>query len=644
MSKRKRDNEATIPFESSEMPLVVRWSILTARRDKIIKKFEENKHSGLLEKDLENILKSISEIEEILKEQKENTLLMARLPADKKMMPWDVKKLAIPGGPPVKIKSALFIPRALWILTAGFLNKTDLARLTQVNTLFVFVYMEYKRELHRKEFPDFDLYNPRFHSYLSCSTRLRLFNDIVREFDSFSTLIDRSYLPLFSALKKYDQETAINFITFKLQSTQDSKENVTDMVFYQKMGNGDTAIILAQKLGLQNFLDFCFEKLILNGHVLNQQKYSLVKTGKLEAILTTTQMQNETLWMYACAYVCNQKNICDAISGVPFWDKTFIEEDEDLAITLSLIAALLSSHGLAVYALDGISEHGLSSQMNYPSYYEAGQIYCNDLKMRASPLGIAIISNHVEMIKYLLPITKSTDDQTGDDWYELSCYRVPLLAFFIKQRNLAELKNCLSDTDGRMLVEPVGIAPKYFGINSSVKLARKYNVLDLVLATRWVQGANLLLAHAAACEDARPLNHVICKGNLRILKFLLAHQLSLFIKYPVLGVDRSEYPLIIALWEETDNDDISSYIIEEIGRKAAIEQILDEIQNPRDVDVGSLIRLREALIEEMRELEETEESPEQLTQTPLSGTNLSILSRGQDNRQNTPEANIPKLG
>ena len=28
----------------------------------------------------------------------------------------------------------------------------------------------------------------------------------------------------------------------------------------------------------------------------------------------------------------------------------------------------------------------------------------------------------------------------------------------------------------------------------------------------------------------------------------------------------------------------------------------------------------------------------------LSGTNLSILSGGQDNRQNTPEANIPKLG
>ena len=327
--KRKR-SEVSGKSSASPAALVDQLSILTARRDTALQKYAEGKQGSRLDKDLETTLQSISEIERNIslyqKEQKKNTLLMARLPDDKKMIPRHVEKLAIPGGPPIEIKSALSIPPVLWILTAGFLDEADLARLTSVSTLFVFVYMEYKRTLYRKEFPDFDLYNPRLHSHLiHCSTQLRFFNEMMREFDSFSTLIDRSYLPLFSALKKYDQEAAINFITSKLQIPQDSKENVTDMVFFQKMRNGETAIILAQRLGLQNFLNFCFEKLILNGHVLNQKKYSLVKTGKLDTILGDTQMQTETLWMYACAYVCNQKNICDKILEKPFWNKTFNE-------------------------------------------------------------------------------------------------------------------------------------------------------------------------------------------------------------------------------------------------------------------------------------------------------------------------------
>jgi hypothetical protein len=577
---------------------------------------------------------------------------VAQSPDDKKMMPRHVEPPAVLRSPLIEIKSALFIPQALWILTAGFLNKTDLASLTLVNTTFVFVYMECKRISYRREFPGFDLYSRKYPND-TLPTQLRLFNGMITEFDSFFTLIDRSYIPLFSALKKYDQDEAIKFISSKLLTTQDSEENVTDMVFFQKVRNGETAITLALRLGLQDFLDFCFKELILNGQVLNQKKYSLIKTGKLDAILGDNQMQTEILWMYACAYICNQTDVCHKILEKPFWDKTFSEGEKE---TLSLIAALLSSQDLLVYALDGISGDSLYGQMHLPIHFDRGQIYCNDLRIRGTPLNIAIMSNNVEMIKYLLPRTRSTVDQSDDDWNEMSCYQAPLLVFYIQQRNLAELKNCLSDTDGRMLVKPVGISPKYFGIDLPVKLARKYNVLDLVLANQWARGADLLLAHAAALAGRTPPDgmsviHAADTGNLRILKLLVAHQVSLSIKYPLpesWGSDRSEYPLITALWKEENggNDTISSYIIEKIGSKAAVEQISEEIQNPRveGSDVESFKILKEELIEEMAE-ETEEEAEEEAEETPrLSATNLSILSGGQNNRQDTPEANIPKLG
>ena len=214
------------------------------------------------------------------------------------------------------------------------------------------------------------------------------------------------------------------------------------------------------------------------------------------------------------------------------------------------------------------------------------------------------------------------------DWDKMLCYQVPLLAFFIGQRNLAELKNCLSDTDGRMLIEPVGIDPKYFGINLSVKPARKYNVLDLVLATQWGQGVDLLFTHAARLVQSRAdgmsLIYAITSGNLQILKLLLARQVLLSIQYRDWELNRFEYPLITALREEEggDSNTISSYIIEEIGKKVAVEQILEEIQNPEsDDNLDFLIELRKRLIKEMQEdeesAEETDKLPPQVTQTPL---------------------------
>ena len=620
MSKRKR-NELSYDL-TDPAALQDELSALPTYLDTLYKKYEESVLSNQYDEKLKNMLPNLYSVREqiILKEQKENILCKAKKP--------------------------LFLPQTLWQLTAGFLNETDLAYLTQVSKNFVCVYMAYKRTLYRKEFPEFDL-NYRSYAHLAFPAQLRLFNDIVKEFNSFSTLIDGSYTLLFAALKESDEETAIRFITCKLQSTVNSKENVTDMVFFQKMTNGETAITLAQKLHLQNFLDFCFEKLILNGHVLNKGKYSLVKTGKLETILSDTQMHTETMWMYACAYVCNQKNICDEISKKPFWDKTFIHDPVERE-SLSLIAALLSSYGLLVDVTDGLDEEQLFNQ-HFELYYEKGQIYWNNLGLDVIPLSIAIISNNVEMINFLLPITENVfNNPLAEDigiGNQSTYYPTLLMAFSIRERNLAKLKQYLIAIGGKTLINHrVRIAPKYFGMGLSVKLDDKYNVLDLVLATQWAAGADVLLTHAATCKDAKLLDHAIGTKNLRILKLLVAHGLSLSTRYRFSGCDDLEYPLIVAFLEEATssncnpNNDISSYIIKEIGKIMALRQILNKIQNRREQFVDYLSEPLDKLIKDITEFSRQD------AQISLSSTNLSILSGRQDNRQNTSVTHIAKVG
>ena len=608
MSK-KIENELSdnVPLTNPAAPMD-KLSILTTRLGALLKKYAESKRSDQDDEKLEKILSnSISEMEKIvLKEQKENILCTA-------------KKLS-------------FLPQALLELTAGFLNKTDLASLTQVSTEFVFFYMAYKRTVYKKEFPQFDL-NYRSYNSLSFLIQLQIFNSIVKEFNFYSTLIDVSYTPLFTALRESDEETAIRFITCKLQSTVNSKENVTDMVFFQKMTNGETAITLAQKFHLQNFLDFCFEKLILNGHVFNKGKYSLVKTGKLGTILRDTRMQTETMWMYACAYVCNQKNICDKISQKPFWDKTF-RDDSGKSETLLLIAALLSSYDFLVYVTNELDEYDLAHQ-HCEIYYEKGQIYWNNLAFWVTPLNIALISNNWMMTNFLLSTTDKACDYLGDTY--LRKHHITLVKYAITRRNLTSLK--LVPINGKTLIEPLEIAPKYFGMGLSVKLDDKYNILDLVLTTQWAEGADWLLTHAATCKDAAPLAYTLRTANLRIFKLLVAHGQSLYAQYRFDEFEDLEHPLIVALWAESSHhdDDISSYIIEKIGKEAALIQILNKMENPGRLSVEFLSKPRYKLLREIKKFT----GP--VAQISLSGTNLSILSGRQDNRQNTPVAHIVKF-
>ncbi len=581
MTKRKR-NELSYDLTDPAAPLD-KLSALPTYLDTLYKKCEESILSNQYDEKLKNMLPNLYSVREqiLLKEQKENILCKAKKP--------------------------LLLPQVLWELTAGFLNETDLAYLTQVSKNFVCVYMAYKRTLYRKEFPEFDL-NYRSYAHLAFPAQLPLFNDIVKEFNSFSTLIDGSYTPLFAVLKKSDQENAIRFINRKLQSTVNSKENVTDMVFFQKMTNGETAITLAQKLHLQNFLDFCFEKLILNGHILNKGKYSLVKTGKLETILRDTQMQTETMWMYACAYVCNQKKICYEISQKPFWDKTFRDDSADESESLSLIATLLSSYGLLVDVTDGLDEEQLLNQ-HFELYYEKGQIYWNNSGLDVIPLSIALISNNTEMINFLLPITENIfNNPLAEDFgikNPKTYYPTLLMPFSIRERNLAKLKQYLIGLRGKTVINRVGIAPKYFGMGLSVKLHDKYNVLDLVLATQWAAGADVLLTHAATCKDAEPLGYVIGTQNLRILKLLVAHGLSLFSQYRFRGCKDLEYPLIAAFLEKVEscnpNNDVSSYIVKEIGKIMALRQILDKIQNRGEQILDYLSEPFNKLIKDIRE-------------------------------------------
>ncbi len=83
----------------------------------------------------------------------------------------------------------------------------------------------------------------------------------------------------------------------------------------------------ARELKQQDFLDYCFKNLILKAPALNQGKYSLVKTGDLNDILKKLEssdgMSVEALWMFACAYICNQESVCNEFLKRN-WQKTWI--------------------------------------------------------------------------------------------------------------------------------------------------------------------------------------------------------------------------------------------------------------------------------------------------------------------------------
>jgi hypothetical protein len=547
------------------------------------------------------------------------------------------------------------MPIALLVHAASFLDKTSLVHLTLVSKLFLIVDREYTRLCYRKELVDFCELNSAYNNvailfagdHFADVKLWRVFKEIpARPSLSrlFSTLINHSYVPLFMALLSSDQKSAINFINYKLKSTVGTAENVTDLVFLQKKWDGETAIMLANRLGLQDFLNHCFFHLIDNAP---GGKKGLMKMDKLANVLARldTEMRAEALWLYALADICNQTTLREQISSKTHWDKTYMEDgyigSSDGHLNLAVIAALLGNRRLMRYVLEGISAEEKPDFMHCKAWFDSrGEIYYNYTLKTVTPLVVALLDNNVELINDLLPLTL----RTWGDRSQRSFFLVPLLLFYIKHKNLIELAECLKEfdvVDGRVLVRKLGVYPQRLGIpvvsrrHKAVWTSEDgyagYNVLNVAIDSGWKEGADLLLSTAAQLirggKDKEILYLTICYDNLPVLKELVDRGISLFIKYSVPGyseltIDHLEYPLITDI-RVAGFFDIYNFIIEKIGNEAAIQQIDDRQKNPID-DEQDFIEMLSEYRDKLAGSSETEE--EKPTTPTLSPGVLSLFS------------------
>jgi hypothetical protein len=506
------------------------------------------------------------------------------------------------------------LPVALWVMAIKFLTKKELVAIPLVSKMFINLFVETTIELHRNEFPEINDFDFDRYTDLSVKTQLSLFNVYKEKYDSFFTLIDSSYIPLFIFLNRYDEEKAIEFIHSKLQSTseKDNGENVTDMVFFQKNSQGRSAINLAQQFGLQGFLDYCFQQLILNGAVLNKEKYSLIKLGNYAEILQrldTTGMSAEALWMYGCAYVCDQKKICQEISEKQLWQKIWMDDRSE--ISLALVSAFLSSINLAKHVLDDVGKKKQGRLLYTQPRYETGEIYYNgSAALDCTPLNVAAISKNKEIIDYFVSVLIQVD---LDD-----IKSIELAAFYVYCKNIEGIRMIRSIPtikSERFFNQQIYINQEYLGIDYEfgqltplgVAIAKNWlpgvvelldygvpiyghmnvdnNVVDdplgLAMYFGHIEIAKYLLSRGADANgsdipdypEPSPIFKAIEKGRLDCVQLLVEHKASLTIKMRT--YDEDEYPLISAILEE--KKEIVQYIIGVLGMTQALQQLSEEL-------------------------------------------------------------------
>jgi hypothetical protein len=505
------------------------------------------------------------------------------------------------------------LPVALWVMAIKFLTKKELVAMPLVSKMFINLFVEITIELHKNEFPEINDFDPDRYTDLSVKTQLSLFNNFKEKYDSFFTLIDRSYILLFIFLYRYDQESAIGFIQSKLQSTsaEDNKENVTDMVFFQKNSQGLTAVILAQQLGLQDFLDYCFQELILNGAERNKNKYSLIRIGRYPEILQqldTTGMSTEALWMYGCAYICDQKKICQEISEKKLWQKTWEEYPQKLSLTS--VSAFLSSINLAKYVLDDFQVVYRDDLLYTEPFYESGEIYYNLKALTCVPMAAAAISKNKEIIDYFVSIALQLDPYHIDS--------IELATFYVYCKDIEGIRiirSRLTIESAEFFNQQIAIDLKYLGIDYEygqltplgVAIAKNWlpgvmelldygvpiyghinlyddivdNPLGLAMYFGHIEIAKYLLSRGADANgsdvpdnpESSPIFKAIKNGRLDCVQLLVEHKASLTIKMST--SDRDEYPLISAIL--ADKKEIIQYIIGVLGMTQALHQLSEEL-------------------------------------------------------------------
>lgn len=355
-------------------------------------------------------------------------------------------------------------------------------------------------------------------------------------------------------------------------------------------------------------------------------------------------MSASALWMYGCAHVCEQKNICDAISSKHSWDKHWATDEE--GVTLSTIAAFLGSIGLIKYITEAIPTVQLEEQMHCSHYFKERDIYINYSGFMATPLSIAILSQNNEMSDFLWQPTMTTLDCKSN---QVRFNFIHLLAFHIQSKDEDNLRKSLDKLIrynlitpkklGKVLIKPIVIDSKYFDL----KFKKAYNLLDLVVRKNWQKGIKILFSLAVDLirgGNNEILDYVFSKKKLIIFEKLVEHKLSLTDRYQSASFGENEFhfPLrIAALYEQADK--ILDFIVEEIGKPCAIQQLEEEIHsNTPAVNDYELNYLRDLRREFIKNISQSSACGDQSSSSSVSSSSSLFFSSGQ-NQGSTSEKN-----
>jgi hypothetical protein len=398
------------------------------------------------------------------------------------------------------------LPKALWINIGTFLEEADYQN-TFVSSYFALITLNWISNFYLKKYNCIPvlLRNPQ-----------KFDLDLLQRFSSMRKYDKTVYYPLkyyefielFFYVEYGNVEAARNFIAAHLPYY----ENIADIVFCQVNACSETIINIARRKKLQDFLDYCYTHLILNGWQAGQ-KNSLIKIGNYTTILSELEhkMSGQALWWYGCAFMCNQDSVCEALSGKTAWQMKYFSKTSEEESFL-MIAAHLNSTELASLF---INHH--RSSLNNVIKDHVGYELEYDINLRMT-------SAHTDAFNAYDIAASKKNNALIKQFAEFTCGDSGECLFYaIERQDLELLQSSLKESS---YIHGTSIYPHHNNIIYKSPLS----TLGAAIAKNWVEGVQCLLQSGFSLEETKSddgfalphsLNVAMQFGRLEIAKYLL---------------------------------------------------------------------------------------------------------------------------
>jgi hypothetical protein len=518
-------------------------------------------------------------------------------------------KRTIDGSSKSEKKVSITLFKALWINIGAFLTKDEHLNLF-LSHYFSIIALNCLAHDYKRKYKYFPLSFLKVQQFSLDS--LKTLNSERRLYDShYYTVFNRRFIELFCLVEAGKSDEAKTFVEAELKSflageKNYKKNNILDLLFcFDKNAVGETVINIAARKRLKDFLDYCFNRLILNIEV---KPGKLVKPGRLTEILSQLNLKKMSagaLWLFACAYVCEQKELCDILSQMPSWQHTWLDPSSKKREPLTWMATCLGTLDLVKLVLKGEAPNSetMDLQTSTKKIYKLEEFPFLDNDMPVDCINMAAVSKNKEMVYYFLSLINIEEDD--------ECFFGAELAFFlVEQKDFATLNRyyspAIQDSSVKLSFYPpsqynfdlrVMAAPRLLGyavalnwqvgihnliqIGLSVAEGEILDPLYVAIEFRRLELAKYLLEQKADpngysdTEDERPIFRAVRKNNLDFVKLLVEHKASLDIKNE--AQDVPQYPLIGAALNQ--NSTMVQYLLQSgsLDRLTASRQLSSTI-------------------------------------------------------------------